>query len=378
MIINTVRNTLVILILLFISCIEPFFTNKNILEEVLVVEGMITNDAGPYKIYLSKTISPSNPKENPVIDATVKIFNDIGFEETLMQTEPGVFITDTFGIRGTIGRKYKIVIETFAGKKYESEYSELKEPVPIDELFCVYELKHDFVLNIDTKGYRLYAEFQPYIDKNTYLMWRSEETYEYESPFLIDYVWVGYLKPFEKPDTFETCWTTAKIREINTLINDPQVNQQSITVKLNHTDLNKFAIKYSLLLKQLSVDEETNKYWKAVNDLNESQNSFYNHQPYQIKGNIHNVSDPDEIVLGYFFAAGITKKRIFHYHPGLARTIECTPDPRAIPFLPYWPESMWPIYIVDVNHSGALAIGDEHCFDCRLKGGTIKKPDFWK
>ncbi|MCD4693310.1 MAG: DUF4249 domain-containing protein, partial [Calditrichales bacterium] len=164
MLISTIRNTLFILILLITSCVEPFFIDNNKTEEVFVVEGMITNDPGPYKIYLSKTTSITDLKNNPFTDATVKIINDINFEETLSQTEPGLFVTDTFGIRGTIGRKYKIVIETFAGKRYESEYSELKESVPIDEFYCNFELNHDLVTGNDTEGYQFYTEFKPYTE----------------------------------------------------------------------------------------------------------------------------------------------------------------------------------------------------------------------
>ncbi len=376
--INIIRNILLLLILIIASCIEPFTVNNSKSEEVLVVEGMITNDPGPYKIYLSKTTSATDPKDNPYTDATVKIMDDIDYTETLTQTEPGVFVTDSMCIQGTIGRKYKIVIEAFDGKKYESEYSELKEPIPIDELFCEYELKHDFATGTDTEGYRFYSKFQPYIDRNTYLLWLSEETYMYEAPFSIDYIWIGYLHPFENPDSLKTCWITCEVKEINTLVNDPLRNQQLITVTLNHTKLKKFAIKYSLLLKQLSVDEETNKYWKAVNDMNEGQNSFYNQQPYQIKGNIQNPDDPKETVLGFFFAAGISKKRIFQSHLGLQTYYYCTPDYRAMRFIHHMPESTWPIWIVDMTGNGALAQGDNCCFDCRLKGGTIEKPNFWE
>ncbi len=375
MLINTIRNILFFLTLIFPACIEPFFINEGKTVETLVVEGMITNDPGPYTIYLSKTTSASDPQENPFINAEVKITDDHGYEETFSQNEPGVYITDSLGIQGIVGRKYKIIIETTEGDVYESEYSELKESLPIDDFYCHFELNHDFITGRDTEGYRFYTEFKPYTEKETYLMWLSEETYEHEAPFSIDYIYIGYIVRYENPDTFKTCWNTVKVKEIVTLFNDPRRNQQSITVRLNHTEIEKFAIKYSLLLKQLSVEEETNKYWKAVNDLNEGQSSFYNKQPYQIRGNIQNINDPNEAVLGYFFAAGISKKRIFQTHPGI-ETQQCLPDFDGMRFLRFEPSNLWPIWIVNFG-GGRLARGDDYCFDCRLKGGSIIKPDFW-
>ena len=378
MLINIYKNSLLLLIILITSCIEPFSIDESKLKEALVVEGMITNDPGPYKIYLSKTTSATDPRENPFTEANVKIMDDLGFAETLTQIDPGKFVTDSLGIRGIVGRKYKIIIESFAGKTYESEYTELREAIPIDDFYFNQEINHDHVHGIDKDGYRFYTKLQPYTEKNTYLLWLSEETYMYEAPYSIDYVWIGYIHEYEYPDTFKTCWITGKVKEIITLANDIKRNQQPITVTLNHTDLNKFAIKYSLLLKQFSVDEETNKYWKAVNDMNEGQNSFYNQQPYQIKGNIQNTDDPKETVLGFFFAAGISKKRIFQSHLGLQTYYYCTPDYRAMRFIHYMPESTWPLWIVDVTGTGALARAEDHCFDCRLKGGTIEKPNFWE
>ena len=184
------------------------------------------------------------------------------------------------------------------------------------------------------------------------------------------------MKPFENPDTFKTCWNTTKIKKITTLETDPQRNQEPILVSLNHTGLKKFTFKYSLLLNQLSIDKKTYNYWKSINDLNEGQSSFYNHQPYQIKGNIQNIRNPDEFVLGFFYAAGISKKRIFQIHPGIPED-ECLPDYRGMGFITYYPMSAWPIWIVDTGN-GALALGDDYCFDCRLKGGSIVKPDFWE
>jgi hypothetical protein len=70
-----------------------------------------------------------------------------------------------------------------------------------------------------------------------------------------------------------------------------------------------------------------------------------------IKGNLRNLSDPGQPVLGYFGASMVTEKRIFVVNvPGLPiEYIPCDPEPKPEP----------------------------ECIDCRLAGGTIVKPTFW-
>lgn len=144
------------------------------------------------------------------------------------------------------------------------------------------------------------------------------------------------------------------------------------------TKTKRLSIRYSLFVNQLSVSENAFNFWNALKDQNIDQGNMYSRQPIQIKGNIRNVKNPNEPVLGYFTVASITKKRIYLNHPPLPFYYPiCTPD-FDLRFIAFTPKSTWPIYLDDIMFKG-YAMGDsKDCFDCRLEGGYLTPPAFWE
>ncbi|RLD45961.1 MAG: hypothetical protein DRI88_08155, partial [Bacteroidetes bacterium] len=106
-------------------------------------------------------------------------------------------------------------------------------------------------------------------------------------------------------------------------------------------------------------------------------------QPYQIKGNVHNVDNGEDVLLGYFLVAGVSEKRIFVNRP-LSTEVEfyygiCVLNDRdydAYRALGWTGPAVWPLYVT-TDSDNRRALPDQRCMDCRLKGGTIEKPDFW-
>ena len=62
--INIIKYSFLILCILAISCIEPYDIDRKKFDDLLVIEGMITNSPGPYTINLSKTTFIDNPKKD--------------------------------------------------------------------------------------------------------------------------------------------------------------------------------------------------------------------------------------------------------------------------------------------------------------------------
>src|SRR4051812_5546417 len=61
-----------------------------------VVEGSITNAAGPYTVMLTKTIDISKDNNYPAItNAVVVIADNAGTTDTLSQSGPGRYVTKT-------------------------------------------------------------------------------------------------------------------------------------------------------------------------------------------------------------------------------------------------------------------------------------------
>jgi len=142
-------------------------------------------------------------------------------------------------------------------------------------------------------------------------------------------------------------------------------------------------------VRQYTMSDEAFKYWEKIRVNSQEQGGLYESQPMSIKGNLHNVTNPDQDVLGFFSATTVSQKRIFVKDvPDLPIefVFNCVigdlpwgglqgTDPVKYPiYLPQrsiWVDDQW------VSTYDLLSI-DHECVDCTATvGGTIVKPDFW-
>ena len=112
---------------------------------------------------------------------------------------------------------------------------------------------------------------------------------------------------------------------------------------------------------------------------------LYETQPSSAIGNICNTTDPDEVVLGIFYATQQRTKRI------MVDNISSENDPFEfkIPYLTCeWENATstfqsggdFPYYLKSASETGygpPYMTADQICFDCRIRGGINVKPDYW-
>lgn len=358
-------------LLLLAGCIKKYEPLVKKYENALVVDGTLTNTEGPHTVRLSRAARVDSPAFFPVTNAAVRIMSGQGKEVYLQQQEAGVYKTAGEQLKPLPGNKYKLVINLPDEQTYQSEYITMPEPVGIDSVYGSYTEKIDDYTGEIKNGYQFYINTEMPENDSTYLMWRNHETYEYNSPFYIQFTYQGFFESFPDRDSLYTCWKTNHLTDI-LLLNSTHYHSNVIRdYPLNFTKLTKFAVKYSFLARQFSVTRQAYNYWHTLKQQNEEKGTFYTRQPYQVRGNVSNTKNPDEPVLGYFVVAGVSRQRIFLSHPG-APTYQCVPDQEAIGFSR---PSSWPLYIVVTSDGHATA--PEQCFDCRLRGGSLEKPDFW-
>ncbi len=346
-----------IIILVFLSfvhsCIDPIDFSKGDDSMNLVVDGLITNEPGPYVVHLTKSSEYSSHRNiNDVVKgAIVIISDDLGNSEILTETYiPGIYKTDPMGIRGISGRYYKIEIETPEGKQYESDYELLSAVPKIDSIY--YERRQHQELD-DNNIVQTFEGFQIYIDTKdpenveNYYMWSWDGTHEvHTQPW--DYM--DGRTPAPK-DCCATCWVTENPGHIDVSDDEfsdgNQINKRPVTfVKIKDNGGGRhFRGKYYIEVKQLSLTKEAYGYWSSIEEQISSSGSIFEPPPVPIIGNIENVKDYEEPVFGYFGASAISTKCIF------------IPEIEA----PYPP--------------GDTLIWQD---DCRVIGNsTASKPSFW-
>lgn len=127
------KNTLTILIiaLVFTSCEKVVDLNYKSNQSKIIIEGNITNEAGPYFVKITKSISLEEAGPNPVIDdASVSISDNDGNSETLIPQGNGMYSTAT--LYGVEGRTYTLTVK--AENQTYTAQSTMPQLVPFDSI----------------------------------------------------------------------------------------------------------------------------------------------------------------------------------------------------------------------------------------------------
>lgn len=330
------------------SCIERYWPDMG--EEyigTLVVEGLISNEPGPYTVKLSLSSSANAPEFIPLNNYDVMIEDDIGNIEVLLLSGQGTYQSAEEGMQGTIGRSYKLILLSPDGVSYHTAFEEINPPVEIKSVHAEVEYRQDTSITHTLKGYQFYLSTHEFLEDETFLLWNLTQTYEYVANRR-GYLEQWYLK-------YKRCWKESGLSDFYTFKGENHKGRSIDRLPLNYvsTEYKELSIRYSLLVKQYSFSKEAYTYWTSVIDLNEGSSSLYTDQPASLRSNVININNAEEIVIGYFNVASMSQKRIFVDKP------------------------LEPFYYS--THCDTVSTGapKPYCLDCRLSGGTIEKPEYW-
>src|ERR1017187_798367 len=119
-------------ILTYSACEKVITINLNSVNPVIVIQGDITNDAGPYYVILTNTASYYDSNYfPPVTGAKVIVSDNAGNSETLTEITPGAYKTSI--IQGVPGRTYYLNATTTGGLNFTAS-STMPQPIPIDSV----------------------------------------------------------------------------------------------------------------------------------------------------------------------------------------------------------------------------------------------------
>ncbi|WP_347157964.1 DUF4249 domain-containing protein [Pontibacter chitinilyticus] len=340
------------LLLLVSGCIDPLELNIGSDAKRLVVDGLITNEPGPYTVKLSMSepyATYTGGRSVAVQEAAVVISDEQGTREELTETSPGIYQTSINGIRGEVGHTYTVTIRTKEGRTYTSAPEMLLPVAELDSLYA--EVKPQQVLNsenIEETVYvvNVYADAQDPVQAKNFYRWQWEGTYRVSTqPWDYSEKVRGVRVPMPK-DCCAICWITNHTNNVNVqddrLINGGGIKHHLVT-QLPVT-AQTFGTKYYLEVKQLSVSEAAFDFWSTLGEQISTVGSIQDPPPATIIGNISSIDNPEEKVLGFFGASAVSRKTIF------VRREELGVNP------------------------GELILPD----DCRvLAGSTTEQPSFW-
>lgn len=297
-----------ILIILFSTCIDPFDPGIDGKARKLVVDGLITNLPDPYNVRLTYSEPYNNDSLTlPITNAKVHIIDDLGNRFDLQHTSQGNYVTDTAQFQGEIGRTYTLYIQTSDGKNYQSQSEKMLPAPKIDTVFTRFIEKPDSRGVVD-KYFEVYARTTDPLEQENFYQWRwthydlleyCEEIYDIRIRSYLLY----------KCCNSGSCWAITRCRGLECIQAESDLYFNGNQFEFYLTKI-PFDSKedYFLQVDQLALSETTYRFWKTANEQLNNTGGIFDVPPSAAVGNIFNINDPDEQVLGIFNVAGATRK----------------------------------------------------------------------
>lgn len=347
-------------------------------KSLLVVEGAL-NANGITNVKLTKTFKLADTAMLvPELNAQLLIEGKNGSIVPMYEVGDGIYKSDaeTF----TNGVQYRLNISTANGKNYVSDYTSVRDNPDIDSV--------EWEQNSD--GLQLSVSTHNSANNTRFYRWEYEETWEIHSAYYSFYkLQGGYVVARDAGDSVFTCWKYNKSSDIllgtSAQLAADIISEKPLLLIGNNTE--RLGYRYSVLVRQYGLDEKSYKFYELIKKNTESIGSIFDAQPTELIGNIHSLTNPEEIVVGYITACPIKEKRIFiskNEVPGWAFLMQCsqdivvpnTPDGFATYFSgnKYWPYDWNEKFgITVISWKAALP----ECTDCTLRGGNNQKPTYW-
>ncbi|MGB3779539.1 MAG: DUF4249 domain-containing protein [Tunicatimonas sp.] len=307
------------LILLANACVEPIDFDTDPVGGQLIVTGGITNAAGTYEVVLKET-DENRAFPVPVGGAAVTLRNDQGQRELLREQDTGQYRTSG-EIRGQPGDTYELEIVLADGTVYRSRPETMPSAIGKDSAY--YEIgKQEKVSDsgvlFEERVLKVFADTQlPEDARALYLKWDVEGVY---SVTTIIYWPLG--------DRVIFCYFYDKLNAQEIHLFDRRATPEGNA--LQKQLLAAREIDYSFLERhyfnviQSSLTAEAYDYWDQVGQLSNRTGSVFDTPPGLVRGNVYNVEDAEEPVLGYFGAALVDTTRFFLNRTDFAFNVSAT------------------------------------------------------
>jgi hypothetical protein len=378
---KVLKTYLLIVGLLFLGCkdkFNPTVTTSN--NNILVVEGFINAGADSTIIKLSRTVVLA--KENTVnaeTAATVTVESDANeaFNLGELALKKGTYAA--LGLNLNPGKKYRLRIKTTNGATYLSDFVEVKLSPAIDKI--AYDIKGD-------DGIDLYINTHDATNKARYYRWEYDETWIFYATFKSKLMWNGtQLVTRDQNNNIYQCWGNSKSSTIvlgsSAKLDQDVIFKQPLTFIPSSSE--KLTERYSVLVKQYALTKDAYDFWQNLKKNTESLGSIFDAQPSQLVGNIHNINNAEEPVIGYIGVGSVQQQRIYINYSELPRTYKVAVQTECYPLLevfflkPDDPRGYFGSGVnipIDLTANGALSSG-RACADCTIRG-VNKKPAFWQ
>lgn len=307
------------------SCVETYDPALSLTADVLVVDGTLSDltETQVVKISRSRVYGGRTSSTVPVSGAQVTVTENGTTVLTFREVLPGVY-QGPGGFRGQVGSTYQLRFTLSDGQRYESGAERLAAVPKITNLFDQFDAKG--IANAEktqfTPANLLYIDTQdPASERNfyrwTWTLWEQETwcascqrgKFNLTNPATGDGTCQqDYTLPADNWYDYAcltACWDIFRSYDLN-LFSDVYSNGKPITAKLV-AKIPYYQAQSALVeIRQYSLSVGAYQYYRLFESQTQSTGGLADTPPAPIVGNIRNVANDKEPVVGYFSASGVS------------------------------------------------------------------------
>lgn len=283
-----------------------------------------------------------------------------------------------------LGGKYKLCVGIGNDRKYESELLPVNISPAIDSI--------TYAEAEDLNSLSLYVTTHSDKSGILYCKWTYEEDWEMKSEFLSNLFFdqnsnTLYEADYSTQQKQYWCYNSASSSDIYVASSEKLsggVLYKNLLKTIYSSD-SRISWMYSINVTQTALDRQGYEYWKMLKKNADETGGLFGAQPSDMRGNITNVKDKDEVVLGYINVSTATQKRIYISIKDLNIYKSGSNCSRALYNVSEWgavyASGLLPVSY-GVTEQGEIDMNNAFwakaaCVDCNKAGGTQNKPSFW-
>ena len=315
---NTLKYAFLIALgaLVLQGCQDLYLFEHESEEEILVVEGLVTNDEWDLHTVLLSWASPyGGPRHRlPVTGAVVTLRDDRGIQDEMVETLPGRYRAP-YRFAAEVGETYRLHILLEDGREYESEPQLMVEPLDLDRMVGAYGVDYQYTESAISE--RLIQHTFPGAHLFLDLEDMREQTPRFRFSSKLYIQWVELVdEGVTMPGTYDFCWIRTDITNlVARSISDPAVTRlkTAFVPRDGHVmhfynfprrDYNQPRV---VIHNFYSLNEDSHNYYTAKYDQLGAEGKIFDPIAAQLPTNIRCLTDPDELVLGFFEASTLER-----------------------------------------------------------------------
>ncbi|MDW3194560.1 MAG: DUF4249 domain-containing protein [Cytophagales bacterium] len=392
------RNYLFIIVLSVSACVNPHEFEVIDTRRVLVIDAQVANVPGEQFVQLQYSYALDGIEPEALTGATIVLRDDLGNTINFLGDGSGLYQPDASFV-GIVGRKYQLSIGTPDGKQYQSREEELLSPVQEVDIYGRFlTLRSETSGGFDV-GIQFLTDIAGVSGANHNYRFEYVEDHEILVPFASLYEYNVVTGEIDRRlIDLERCYINKPSESLLIATTGGQVNSDLLEfpIEFIKTDEPDLLGRYSLRLKAFRISGAAYQYYKDLQENNESAGSFFDRQKGQLIGNIQNVNDITEPVLGYFEVAGVTET--FEVFEGGAWRDEGFAVDKILDFCDELTETVPTVdilagdfdfsnrliydfaptdnFVPGTFYNTAIILAPKICSDCRTYG-SLERPSFW-